>query len=49
MISPSLLKILQNDHLCATCKQQPKNLHMTHIIAKYGQHYLQQATYDITT
>jgi len=25
-----------------------ENLHMTHIIANYGLHYLQEATYDIT-
>jgi hypothetical protein len=26
-----------------------EHLHMTHIIAKYGLHYLQVAAYDITT
>lgn len=28
--------------------QTMENLHMTHIIAKYGLHYLQEAAYDIT-
>jgi len=26
-----------------------ENLHVTHIIAKYGLHYLSQASHDITT